>query len=155
VTARKQSAPDSPPRWEYSPARRRCSKCGETRPANEFYQSRDSWCKACLRESSRRWRERNPEYGARKSREYCQNGRRKVLDKARRTRGKTPPPYHYVPIRQAAIDLELSESHTRVLARIGMMRRVSYGKRIYVDPADVRKLVERRNRGDRRMKLEE
>lgn len=47
---------------------KRCSKCGETKPLDEFYRDRSSrdglnrQCKTCINVVKRRWLERNPEY---------------------------------------------------------------------------------------------
>lgn len=46
---------------------KRCSKCGETKPLNDFYANRkmrcgrDSWCKACSIRNTQAWAKRNPE----------------------------------------------------------------------------------------------
>ena len=45
---------------------KRCTKCGEEKPASEFYKNRRSKdglcsrCKACRRELSRKWRKDHP-----------------------------------------------------------------------------------------------
>lgn len=42
-------------------AEKRCSKCGETKPLEDFYRKarmtdgRDSWCKECKRTAQREW----------------------------------------------------------------------------------------------------
>lgn len=50
-----------------SPAYKRCSRCGEEKPLDEFYprkdvkDGREGRCKACARAKTRAWREGDPE----------------------------------------------------------------------------------------------
>ena len=56
------------------PTGKRCTKCGETKPLNEFGRlgrapdGLDYWCRECQRENSRRWRAANLEAAREKDR---------------------------------------------------------------------------------------
>lgn len=61
------------------PTGKRCTRCGETKPLDEFHRNRamrdglECQCKVCRSELHRRWREGNPE----RAREVMQESRRR------------------------------------------------------------------------------
>jgi hypothetical protein len=68
---------------------KRCPKCGEVKPLTEFNRNRTTrdglthWCKECLRETSRRYREANPEAVRKAARESMRRAREADPEKFR------------------------------------------------------------------------
>lgn len=57
-----------------------CTKCGETKPLDEFYrEGKDSWCKECKRIASRAWNAANKERKRLASRSYYTANREAYL----------------------------------------------------------------------------
>lgn len=79
---------------------------------------------------------------------------RSEREKALRRARQTPPPHRYLPYLTAAIDLGISAKRLLDYTTAGTIHKVVYLRRVYVDPADVARIAERRARGDRSVKPE-
>ena len=69
-----------------------CTKCGETKPLDDFYRKRssadgrDSWCRECVAERSRRYHEENRDKERERSRRWREENRGKSMEYMRRWR---------------------------------------------------------------------
>lgn len=130
------------------PTHKTCCYCRQEKPVKEMVRGRRS-CLVCERKKCAAYRARNPGKGALYQRERRANGSRSRYDKARRRARQTPPPYRYLPLLTAAIDLEISPKRVLDYVDAGMIRAARYLCRVYVDPADVAAVQARRAMGDR------
>jgi hypothetical protein len=84
------------PSYSYEPMKR-CTKCGEEKPPDEFSRARSrkdgraAWCKACVR----RWQQEHAEYMADYHRRWQQANRdkKRAQDRGYRERKRQDPAY--------------------------------------------------------------